>query len=62
MVMISALLPDLLIQGAQMLVVLLLAPLLMGFVRKIKARLLRRQGPPLLQPYRDLLWRRAPRG
>ena len=38
-----------------MLVVLLLAPLLTGFVRKVKARLLRRQGPPVLQPYRDLL-------
>jgi hypothetical protein len=25
-----------------------------GLVRKVKARLLRRQGPPLLQPYRDL--------
>src|SRR6476469_9676383 len=45
---------DLTVQGAQMLVVLLLAPLLTGFVRKVKARLLRRQGPPLLQPYRDL--------
>ena len=43
------------IQGAQMLLVLLLAPLLTGFVRKMKARLLRRRGPPLLQPYRDLL-------
>ena len=46
---------DLAVQGAQMLLVLLLAPLLTGFVRKVKARLLRRQGPPLLQPYRDLL-------
>ncbi len=44
----------LMVQGAQMLVVLLLAPLLTGFVRKIKARLLRRQGPPLIQPYLDL--------
>jgi formate hydrogenlyase subunit 4 len=35
--------------------VLLLSPLLTGFVRKLKARLLRRQGPPLLQPYRDLI-------
>jgi formate hydrogenlyase subunit 4 len=35
--------------------VLLLAPLLTGFVRKVKARLLRRQGPPLLQPYLDLV-------
>jgi formate hydrogenlyase subunit 4 len=42
-------------QGAQMLVVLLLSPLLTGFVRKVKARLLRRQGPPLLQPYLDLI-------
>ena len=42
-------------QGAQMLLVLLLSPLLTGFVRKLKARLLRRQGPPLLQPYRDLI-------
>jgi formate hydrogenlyase subunit 4 len=45
---------DLAIQGAQMLLVLLLAPLLTGFVRKVKARLVRRQGPPLIQPYRDL--------
>ncbi len=45
---------DLLRQGVQMAVVLLLAPLLTGFVRKVKARLLRRRGPPLLQPYRDL--------
>jgi formate hydrogenlyase subunit 4 len=46
---------DILSQGAQMLLVLLLAPLLTGFVRKVKARLLRRRGPPLLQPYRDLV-------
>jgi formate hydrogenlyase subunit 4 len=46
---------DLLVQGAQMLLVLLLAPLLSGFVRKVKARLLLRQGPPLVQPYRDLV-------
>src|SRR5688572_20856568 len=50
-----AVIGDLVIQGAQMLLVLLLAPLLTGFVRKVKARLLRRQGPPLLQPYRDLV-------
>lgn len=49
------LIPDLAIQGAQMLLVLLLAPLLTGFIRKLKARLMRRQGPPLVQPYRDLL-------
>ena len=46
---------DLLAQGAQMVLVLLLAPLLLGFTRKVKARLLRRRGPPVLQPYRDLL-------
>ena len=43
------------IQAAQMLLVLGLAPLLLGFVRKVKARLVRRQGPPLIQPYRDLV-------
>jgi len=46
---------DLVVQGAQMALVLLLAPLLTGIVRKAKARLLRRQGASLLQPYRDLL-------
>lgn len=46
---------DLAVQGAQMLLVLGLAPLLVGFTRKVKARLLGRQGPPLLQPYLDLM-------
>jgi formate hydrogenlyase subunit 4 len=41
-------------QGAQMFLVLLLAPLLTGFVRKVKARLQRRQGASVLQPYRDI--------
>jgi formate hydrogenlyase subunit 4 len=41
-------------QAAQMVLVLLAAPLLTGLVRKVKARLQRRRGPPLLQPYRDL--------
>jgi formate hydrogenlyase subunit 4 len=50
-----AVIVDFAVQGVQMLLVLLLAPLLTGFVRKVKARLLRRQGPPLIQPYRDLL-------
>ena len=49
-----ALILDLIVQGAQMVLVLALAPLLTGFIRKVKARLNRRQGPPLLQPYRDL--------
>src|SRR5689334_21790975 len=46
---------DLIVQGAQMFLVLALAPLLTGVVRKLKAHLLRRQGPPLSQPYRDLV-------
>jgi formate hydrogenlyase subunit 4 len=46
---------NLAVQAAQMLLVLALAPLLTGFVRKVKARLLLRQGPPLIQPYRDLV-------
>jgi formate hydrogenlyase subunit 4 len=50
-----AVIVDFAVQSVQMLLVLLLAPLLTGFVRKVKARLLRRQGPPLIQPYRDLL-------
>lgn len=50
-----ALIHDLLVQAVQMLLVLALAPLLTGYVRKLKARLLRRRGPSLLQPYRDLL-------
>jgi formate hydrogenlyase subunit 4 len=46
---------DWLIQCAQAVLVLGLAPLLSGLTRKIRARLLRRQGPSVLQPYRDLL-------
>ena len=46
---------DLAVQGVQMLLVLLLAPLLTGLVRKVKARLMRRRGPPLIQPYLDLV-------
>jgi len=45
---------DLAIQAAQMALVLLLAPLLTGILRKTKARLQRRRGPSMLQPYRDL--------
>ncbi len=45
----------LLVQLMQMLLVLAAAPLLTGFVRKVKARLLRRRGPPVVQPYRDIL-------
>ena len=45
---------DGIVQLCQMIVVLALAPLLAGYVRTLKARLLGRRGPPLLQPYRDL--------
>lgn len=49
-----AVIGELLVQGVQMLLVLGLAPLLTGVVRKVKARLNRRQGSSVLQPYRDL--------
>jgi len=42
-------------QLAQAALVLGLAPLLSGATRTIRARLLRRRGPSVLQPYRDLL-------
>ena len=45
----------LIMQGAQMALVVALAPALVGLVRKVKARLLRRRGASMLQPYRDLL-------
>ena len=38
-----------------MLLVLAVAPLLQGVVRRVTARIQSRQGPPLLQPYFDLL-------
>ena len=41
-------------QAGQMLLVLAIAPLVLGVTRKIKARLLRRAGPPTWQPYIDL--------
>ena len=45
---------DLFVQFCQMTVVLAAAPLLAGYVRKLKALLVGRRGAPLLQPYRDL--------
>ncbi len=50
-----ALIHDALVQFAQLLLMLAIAPLLTGYIRKVKAYLLRRRGPPVLQPYRDLL-------
>jgi formate hydrogenlyase subunit 4 len=49
-----ALIIDLALQGVQMVLVVAIAPAILGVTRKVKARLLRRIGPPLLQPYRDL--------
>jgi len=51
-----ALIVDLVMQWVQMLLVLAVAPVLLGLLRKVRARLLLRQGPSLFQPYRDL-WR-----
>jgi formate hydrogenlyase subunit 4 len=45
---------DIAAQGLQMLLVLLVAPLMLGITRKVKARLLRRVGASVFQPYRDL--------
>ncbi|WP_363352065.1 NADH-quinone oxidoreductase subunit H [Methylocystis echinoides] len=51
----TGLLFDLLAQAAQMALTLALAPALVGFTRKVKARLLRRRGAPILQPWYDLI-------
>jgi formate hydrogenlyase subunit 4 len=50
-----AMIVDLVFQLLQMTLVIAVAPLLTGVVRVTKARLLRRQGPSLIQPYRDLI-------
>jgi formate hydrogenlyase subunit 4 len=49
-----ALMIDLLLQAMQMMLVVVIAPGVLGVTRKVKARLLRRIGPPVLQPYRDI--------
>jgi len=49
-----AVIRQIVLEGAQLLLVLALAPLFTGYVRKVKARLLRRRGPPVWQPYLDL--------
>jgi formate hydrogenlyase subunit 4 len=43
-----------LLQVIQFVLVLAVAPLLIGIARKARARLLSRKGPPIVQPYRDL--------
>ena len=46
----------------QVALTLAVAPLLLGITKRVKARLQYRQGPPLLQPYRDLAkwWAKQP--
>ena len=44
----------LLTQLGQVALVVAIAPAVTGLIRKVKARLQRRIGPPILQPYRDL--------
>jgi formate hydrogenlyase subunit 4 len=46
---------DILAQIAQVVSVLLLAPLLQGFIHRYEERVQRSRGPALLQPYRDLI-------
>lgn len=45
---------DILLQVAQVLTVLLLSPLLQGFILQCEAKIKRAEGPGLWQPYRDL--------
>ncbi|HEX3576901.1 MAG TPA: NADH-quinone oxidoreductase subunit H [Rhodopila sp.] len=54
MAVIAASFGALLAQLVQMTLILVLSPLLTGLVRKVKARLQRRRGASLIQPYRDL--------
>jgi formate hydrogenlyase subunit 4 len=50
-----ALIAALFVQLIQIVLVVALAPLLTGYIRKVKARLVRRRGAAIIQPYRDLL-------
>ena len=50
-----ALIVNFAIQGIQMLLVAALAPAVVGLTRKLKARLMRRRGASIVQPYRDIL-------
>jgi formate hydrogenlyase subunit 4 len=49
-----ALIRGIALELGQLLLVLALAPLFTGYVRKVKARLLQRRGPTIWQPYLDL--------
>jgi formate hydrogenlyase subunit 4 len=50
-----AMIVDVIFQLVQMTIVIAVAPLLTGLIRATKSRLMRRQGPPLIQSYRDLI-------
>lgn len=50
----ARLIPELLAIAGQFLLVLLISPLLTGVIRKVKARLQRRRGASILQPYYDI--------
>ncbi len=50
------LISDIIVQGVQIVIVLLVAPLLSGIIRKVKAHLLLRRGASVFQPYHEL-WR-----
>ena len=45
---------DIVLQIAQVLTVLLLAPLIQGIILQFEERVQRGQGPGIFQPYRDL--------
>jgi formate hydrogenlyase subunit 4 len=45
---------ELALQAVQVLLLLAVAPLVLGVTRKVRARLMRRVGPGVLQPYRDI--------
>lgn len=45
---------EIILQGAQVATVLVLAPLLQGIILQFEERIQRAQGPGILQPYRDL--------
>jgi formate hydrogenlyase subunit 4 len=52
--MAAILLSDIVMSLLQAVLIFLLAPLIVGLIRQVKARLQSRRGPPLLQPYYDL--------
>ena len=46
---------ELLISGGQAFIILLISPLIEGIIKKTKARLQRRKGPQVIQPYFDII-------